>query len=258
MKKFNKVLIAAALFILAVAGRAEAGDAQGTLDIRLIPGPNYIQHYKLMGIWEIEKTPSMAVWLESPGGINEAVIFVTYRFATQDWIGEIFGEIHRPECLPIWREAHQVRGVQPESLCLACHGIQDEGLDLKDIPEVDAVSGATPPDGLSLKWTLPAGLNPGPYVVRVEINHSWDYNDVYADDLDESDDNFNSQGGQPSVLWEGIIELGSRPAECAMKVVGRGEPNGRDGLVNKDIENLGSALKIAGSITATFTPAVRP
>ncbi|MFH1138399.1 MAG: hypothetical protein V1816_20180 [Pseudomonadota bacterium] len=259
MKKWLWLFILGASLVPAAADWSRAADgAAGTLSVIIAPGPNYIHHHRLLGVWGLEKTPSMAVWLEHLDGRHAATLRVTYRFASQDWIGEFFTDIHRPECLPIWRGAHQVQGVQPESLCLSCHRVQDEGLDMKDFPEVDAVSGATPPDGLAAAFTLPPGLVPGPYRVRAELNHSWDYNESYPDGLAESDPVFSAQGGQPSILWEGVLILGDEPSAVELQPAGRGEPGGRDSLVHPGLDGLTTARAIAGSIKASFSPAPRP
>lgn len=96
----------------------------------------------------LKYAPSFAVWVEDEAG-NTATLFATDKTAT--------GLKNRPEALPVWT------GVR----------------------EADAASGATPKDKAELTLNIPDEFAGKKLKIFVEANASYDYNDFFAERLEE-------------------------------------------------------------------------
>lgn len=147
---------------------ALGASAQGRLELRLVPGPVY-SHTKWFGPAPIKLLPQAAFWIETSDGRFVDSIYVTHRSAAADWR---FGAgARRPESLPLWSHSRGLRAA--------------DGLFMPDAghPLSDAISGATPEAAFAKTWTLPAGLAPGWYRIRAELNLSYDWNEAYPDKL---------------------------------------------------------------------------
>jgi len=276
MRARTKVIIAAAAFAVAAltlvgatgerpqsaaTPRDEQRDARGRLVLSVKEGKHWKHSFRVMLVAKVVTEPQMAFWLEDTAGDFVATVFVTHRAATDDWRaspGEKAGRIRRPSALPVWRHGHKAGGVQPASTCTACHARRRmEDKSTAGVAELDAITGATPPSGFTREWVLPAGLKPGVYVVKAEINQSRDFTSVFRSDLPESDPNASGGkmgSGQPSVVWQGTITLGAGPTLAVLKPAGHGHPAGADGEVTPDLSALTTALDIVESIRVSYVP----
>jgi hypothetical protein len=228
------------LLVLLCAAVAQVW-AQGALTVTVAPGSAYAHKVKL-GLISLNFTPQTAIWIETADGRFVDTIFVTTRSAKATWYGG--KSIRRPEALPLWSHA---RGV-----------VAPDGLFMPDRahPLPDAVSGATPgaAAAYSKTWKLPAGLPAGRYRVRVELNSSFDWNEAYPDKLPKTDPRWTEANGQPSIVWETEIQLGSAPSRSALAPVGTGSPRGDTGALTPGLAGITSARDLAKSIEAVYSP----
>jgi hypothetical protein len=240
---------------------AEPG-AGGKLAFTLKQGDYYVFTFKA---WEMEITtePQMAFWLEDTSGNCLATVYVTFKYATQDWFvpsGVKREGVRRPSSLPIWTQRHQKKGIQEKELCRACHERHKvKGGPAEPEPPLDAVTGSTPRWGFTREWAIPLRLEPGEYTVLAEINNAMDPNDTYwvpsaERPPDEDDRLYGGTSGQPSVLWSGILEVSDSKSSTELVKSGHGHPAGRDGNVTADLGKLTTALQIVESIRVDYTP----
>ncbi len=250
---------ALAAFLLYSSG-AEAGGARGAIRLTVEEGKEWNHSFRIMLVGKTTNRPQMALWLEDASGAYVATIYVTRRTALQDWraaFGEKRDRIERPSSLPVWARKHAEGGVEPKSLCGACHGLHKQRNKASDDPLLHAMTGATPKKGFSREWTLPPGIEPGRYVVRAEINHSKDFNASYSEGAKEGDAGWSggSMGsGQPSLVYGGTIVIGGERSSAALERIGHGEPSGAAGGVTGNLGGLTTALDIVESIRVEFVP----
>ena len=108
------------------------------------------------------------------------------------------GGNRRREALPHWCHS---RGVQ-----------YADGLYLptKSEPLADGISGATPRGSFDLKLSPEAGLDR--FVVKVEVNHSTDFNETYPESAKEGEPGYSGGrhgSGQPAVVYAADVDLSS-------------------------------------------------
>ena len=255
------IVPAAEIAAMPIAGGADAiDDARGSIKISVTAGAEWNHSFRAMLVVKTTNRPQMAFWLEDTTGAYVATIYATRRTALQDWraaFGEKRERIERPSSLPAWIKAHAGGGVEPKSLCGACHLIHKQPRKTVEDPSLDAVTGATPKTGFSREWTLLPGIKPGRYVVRAEINHSKDFNEAYPESAREGDANWSggSMGsGQPSLVYEGTIIIGEMCSSTTLEAIGHGAPAGDSGDVRRDLGSLTTALGIVGTIRVEVTP----
>jgi len=157
----------------------------GTLNI--IAGKNFNQPFKF-GAFSFTTTPQMVLWVESEDGKFKKTVWMTRRFAKQDWVGEKYdpNKTFREYSFPRWML--QFKDVAPTKN--------------KQLP--DAVSGASPKSNAKIKVSLP---NDRKLILFFEVNNSFDENEFYP--------NEKLYNGQPSLIYtetlepnfKGIIEL---------------------------------------------------
>ena len=228
------------LFLLLAVPLLLASIAEGAkLEITVNTGKHYTHSYR-WGILNLRLAPQMAFWLEDEKGNFAANIYITYRSATSKWVGG--KDIRRPAALPVWSHA---QGIQYK-----------DGLYMpdRDHPLPDAVTGATPKQSFTKEWNIPESLSPGRYVIKAEVNNSFDYNEKYKKDLPENDPDLNAENGQPSVVYEGEMVLGTKGAKIWLAACGHGHPTGRDGKIYADMKGLTSALEVVDSIAVEYLP----
>jgi len=185
--------------------------------------------------WIGYKPPQIAVWAEDSEGNYVETLYVTNKIATQGW--GLAGGDRRKETLPYW--CYQ-RGVQ-----------YDDGLYLPtmDDPLPDAVTSATPPGSFVLLSKMPGDPKLETFVVLVEFNESWDYNDDYPGGLQPGDPNYSAVSGQPSVVYAATADENTGNGQYEMEIIGHGSPDGEDGNLYEDMSMLTTALGIVESIS---------
>jgi hypothetical protein len=242
------------------AGAAMEGDVHGAIAVSVVEGKEWDHAFRVMLVAKMKNQPQMAFWLEDTTGAYVATIYVTHRTATQDWragFGEKRERIKRPSSLPVWARAHASGGVEPKSLCGACHSLHKQRKKTIEDPALHAMTGATPKTGFTREWRLPRGIKPGRYTVRAEINHSKDFNEAYPKNTAEGDSNYSggsSGSGQPSLVWEGALTLGDAPSSVTLETAGHGHPSGASGELFRGLETITTALEIVESIRVEFKP----
>jgi hypothetical protein len=235
-KKLAKIALAATLAMVALGTDLSA---EASVVVSVAAGPDY-SHKVRFGLVSMTLTPQIAIWLETADGRFVDTIYVSHRAAAADW--RAAGGARRPESLPVWSHA---RGIAAP-----------DGLYMPDkagrLP--DAVSGATPKAGFARTWPLPSGLAPGAYVIKVELNSSFDWNAAYPDKLPKADPRYSEANGQPSIVWAGRIDLGGAAAKASLAPVGTGALRGDSGDLKSGLEGITSAASIASAIAAEYRP----
>lgn len=242
-------------FTLAAEGSTEASSIEGMsgslgngVKIQIVPGEGYLHDFPvLLGIHR-KNPPQMALWIESESGEFLQTLMVTDRVGSQSWLAapkdpERARDIRRPEALPVW--SHRQGYVAPDGIPMPT----------RDEPAADAVSVATPKEGYALSdWYSP---EMGAVRVFLEVNHSTDFSDTYAADLEPDDPHYGGGqfgSGQPSLIYSCVIEpedIGARiPLEMAL--MGHGSPSGANGDISSDMVGITSALNIIASAAVVF------
>lgn len=210
----------------------EAGDIR----VRIEAGKEWLHDFPVfLGISK-KNPPQIAIWLEDTAGSYLSTIYVSHKIATQSW--QMAGGNRRKEALPHWCYA---RGVQ-----------YADGLYLptKNQPLVDGISGATPRSGFGVKVTPDESLRK--FVVKVEVNHSTDWNDAYPKSAKEGDSNYSGGkegSGQPAVVYAAVVDLTKGQKEFEAELLGHSSPDGNSGRIYEDISELTTALHIVERIT---------
>lgn len=209
---------------------------QGDIKIFVKEGKEYIHDFELF--WGITKpsTPQMAIWVEDLLGNYISTIYVTHTIATQSWTAA--GGDRRMSALPVWCHS---RGIK-----------YSDGLYLptKNEPVADGISGATPKGSYDVKIHPVGDLRQ--FVVKIEVNHSTDWNDNYPKNAKEGETNYSGGkegSGQPAVVYSVAVDLDSNQKQYTVGIIGHSSPDGSDGEIYPDISALTSALNIVKEIT---------
>jgi hypothetical protein len=229
----RKAILAAALCALAGASLAygqEAAQAQriqGKVELSLKPGASFSQRMWWF-VFPMKKGPQIAVWVETAEGRFVQTLFVTQRAGKGNWMGA--PKAGRPESLPVFYHAARGQG----------------GL--------DALSSATPKAEVKVKdgqLSLERGKR---YVVLVEVNHSFDYNESWPGKLPSGDPRYSGVNGQPSLVYRAEFTAGDETASMALLPLGTGAVDGRDGEVRPGTKGLTSALGILAAVGVSWKP----
>lgn len=127
--------------------------------------------------------PQMAIWIESEDGRNIQTVFVTYMTAKAAWIGKTECPVSLPYWAGRWNKETKTTG----------HPTADH-------PVVDAVTGATPEDELSVKAVVPYGSR---WNCFIEVNIASDFSEEYPPYVAGMPD--PQMNGQPSAIFKGHI-----------------------------------------------------
>lgn len=199
--------------------------AEYRISVRVEPGEHWHSRMWVI-VFPVTKSPQLAVWVETPEGEYVDTLTVTGRTAEQKWRSAPEGG--RPESLPVWSHA-------------SAAGNDD----------LDAASTATPDDRVQLERGL-SRLEPDKrYVIRAEVNHSYDYNEHWPKKAREGDPGYSGVNGQPSVLYEGNMVY-APGNNVVLEPVGRGSVDGLDGIPRKSLTGLTTALSIVETIAVTI------
>ncbi|MBQ4811860.1 hypothetical protein J8M20_10955 [Pseudoalteromonas luteoviolacea] len=212
--------------------------------------------------------PQYALWIESLSGEFKQPLYVTEKLATNQFTNKVtkkdpdqvfnthllVGE--GPNAWDVLEGQEEPTSknsrMRPESLPVFLHQLNmraDNGVLVPDSESlaIDGFSGATMTDNFIFTTRLQAPLN-GPHRVRLEVNHSFDYNEYYSSDRFLDDPIYSGDGysAQPSVIYEAIIDFDSQQSGtlAVMSLVGHGHHSGRDGNIYSDVSQLTSALEL--------------
>lgn len=224
-------------FVLLGSCRKELVEYErGSLRIAVEKGDAWLHDFPVMlGITK-KNPPQLAVWIEDPAGGYLSTVYATRKIATQSW--QAAGGNRRREALPHWCHSRGVRYA--------------DGLYLptKREPLTDGISGATPRGSFALKLT-PAGALTR-FVVKVEVNHSTDFNAAYPESARAGEPGWSGGkhgSGQPAVVYAAEVDLSSGEREFEAVLIGHSAADGSSGAVEADVSELTSALHIVERIT---------
>jgi hypothetical protein len=229
----NKVTgIITALFVCTTALCAAQPVSQGELTVSITPG----------AYWKTERNPQFAVWVEKADGTYVTTLYVTQRAAKKNWLFSPKGG--RPESLPVWYHAVNsavvvVKTQSPKT-------------------DTDVLTSATPgaSDKVQKSVQLPTGEV---YIVKVEVNHSFDYNESWPKKAKKGSAQYSGVNGQPSVVYAGTLDTKTTatPEHGAVKIVlepaGTGAIDGSDGNLHDNLANLTTALQIIAGAEASWS-----
>lgn len=212
---------------------------QNDIKVEIEAGNEWEHDFSLFLGIKKKNSPQIAIWVEDMEGNYLSTIYVTDRIATQSWMAA--GGNRRKEALPHWCYS---RGVQ-----------YGDGLYLptKKEPLTDGISGATPTGSFDVKITPLRELEQ--FVVKVELNHSTDFNDFYPKSAAEGDVNYSGGkmgSGQPALVYAATVDLSSGQETFQAELMGHSSPDGTDGNIRTDLSGLTSALNIVKQITVSI------
>lgn len=237
MKKSFLSIAISAMLMLNVCS-CEKEDLQFETDnisVKIVEGEKWIHDFPLFLGIDLKNPPQFAIWLEDTEGTYITTLFATKKIATEGWKSNDGNR--RKEALPHW--GYQ-RGI-----------IYDDGLYLptKDEPLIDGITGATPKAGIELKVEPAAYLRQ--FIVKVELNHSIDFNDAFPENAKEGDLNYSGGdmgSGQPALIYSALIDLDTNQQEYILQLIGHSSPDGTNGDIYEDLSGITSADKIVKKI----------
>ncbi len=207
--------------------------AQGDIKVCIEQGRGWLQDFPVFLGIKKKNPPQIAIWLEDMQGNYLSTVYVSHKIATQDW--QMAKGNRRKEALPHW--------------CYSRGVIYDDGLYLptKDKPVVDGISGTTPRESFDVKLITAPRLKH--FVVKVEINHSTDFNGYFPKNAQEGDANYSGGSGQPAVIYKAEVDMTTGKKTFEATLIGHSSPDGSDGEIHTDMSGLTTALEIVERIT---------
>jgi hypothetical protein len=224
------ILFASALLLSCARGQGQTSTIHVTgprFALDLVPGPAY-RHDTRFLFFKIPMYPQVACWIETPDGRFLETVYVTTKSAKKSWFGA--PSAGRPEALPVWGHAQQKK-----------NGADAE----RRISGADAVSAATSA-GEVRKESAAATLAPGRYIVKLEVNSSFDYTERFTKAT-------SGVNGQPSLVYSTEITVGSGPSTGTFAVVGTGSGDGSTGDVTPGTDGITTALQILQSARIDYS-----
>jgi hypothetical protein len=183
--------------------------AQGSrFALELTPGPSHSGK----GGWlffSYTVHPQVAVWIETMGGDYVQTIYVTDKGESGKWT--MAPKNGRPEALPVWYHVRQNL--------------------------LDGISQATAKKETFYESPFLDNLVPGSYIIKLETNRSYDYNVAYPKKT-------AGVNGQPSVVYQAEILVGSGSQQAEFIPIGTGSPDGSDGKMYPILPGIDSALEL--------------
>lgn len=209
---------------------------QNDVKVCIEQGDAWLHDFPLFLGIKTKNRPQIAIWLEDMEGNYLSTVYVTHKIATQSW--RMAKGNRRKEALPHWCYA---RGVK-----------YNDGLYLptKDEPLTDGLSGATPKGSFDIKFEPANTLKQ--FVVKIEINHSTDFNAYYPESAEEGDADYSGGkegSGQPAVVYAASIDLSSGEKVFEATLLGHSSPDGSSDILDPDVSTLTTALHIVKRIT---------
>ncbi|MBP2626591.1 MAG: hypothetical protein H6Q68_1302 [Firmicutes bacterium] len=188
----------------------------GNMGVRITYGPYWFHQIAMI----ITATPTYAIWIEDLDGKYISTYYVTEKF--YQWTrnsGDNTPE--RIEALPYWW--HKQRGLLLN----------------------DTVTAATPKHDLTIRNTI--NHCPKKFVVKMEINNSFDYNEYYTKD-GKNGTVGTKDGGQPALVYSAVVDVSQGSREYQMSLVGHSSPDGSDGELYSNISIVTTARQIIDKV----------
>jgi hypothetical protein len=222
------VLVAFSLLVGCAGGPDQAsvpkpGVQTGTrFELSLEPGPEYAKDMKVF-LFKYTVWPQVAVWLEKPDGSLVDTLYVTEVAVTKKY--RAAPKTGRPESLPVWSALKQAAG---------------DGVDGVSSP---TTVGSTVAYGNDLAARLPAGT----YIVKLETNRSYDWNETYTKDN-------AGVNGQPSLIYEAELTIGGAADVADFTPIGTGSVDGSDGEIRPGLAGIDTAMDLFASMKVAYIP----
>lgn len=221
--------------------------------------------------------PQYAIWLETLDGKFIQPLYVTQKLAENKFankvtlrdqkqvfntdISNMNDETWEKTFATEWSPETAVQRTRPESLPVFLHQLTSSVNAFTSADQItsnnshinhstiDGFAGATMLENFLLSSRSHASL-PDSYKVRFEINQSFDFNSFYSSDRFPDDPIYSGNGysGQPSVIYEAIIDTRSTQQYYPMTLIGRGHHSGGDGDIHTDMDNLTTAKELIDRI----------
>jgi len=212
---------------------------QDDIKVMIGKGDEWLHNFPLfLGISK-KTPPQIAIWVEDTQGNYITSIYVTHKIATESWKANKGNR--RKEALPVWCYARNVK--YPDGLYLPT----------KDKPLTDGISGATPHGSFDVKISPLSNFRK--FIIKVELNHSVDWNNNYPENAKEGDVNYSGGkegSGQPAVVYAAEIDLDSGNKQFNASLIGHSSPDGTNGNLYPDTSGLSTALRIVKQIIITI------
>jgi len=240
-----------------------ANKATGTpLTIELKKGPYF--HW-----------PQYAIWLETIEGEFVQPLYVTEKLAKNQFVNRVSRtddtvfttHVFLDRSLDLAslfdaKEEPETKDtrIRPEALPVFLHKLGRKTADGLFVPTdseliADVYTGATLLDNFEMLTKSQTHLT-GLYKVRMEINHSFDFNEYYSSDRFPDDKIYSGNGysAQPSIIYEAIVDMEKSGSVYNMELVGRGHHSGKTGDIYPDLENLTTALQLVDKLRVEVNP----
>lgn len=194
--------------------------------------------------------PQMAIWMENENGTYIKTLFVSKATAKGFFFGgrnkenfkefdeskQTEGKYRRVNALPIWSHKRGVRYLDGALV------------PTRENPLPDAISGATLSDNFYLRTSTDYHQK---FRIKVELNVAFDDNEYYSEfdfPNDEIFHNGTGQLGQPSILFESLIDMNDSKKYYLMKLMGHGHHSAQTGTIYEDVSKLTTALQLVERI----------
>lgn len=218
--------------------------------------------------------PQYALWLETLDGTFIQPLYVTQKLAQNNFANKVrlrnSQQVFNTDIANMdeqtWQQTFASETLnadttrlrsRPESLPVFLHQLAStpattvftDPRATADTKKIDAYAGATLLDNFLLS-TQAAEALPTQFRVRLEINQSFDFNAYYSSDRFPDDPIYSGDGynGQPSMIYEAVINRASNQRFYPMQLIGRGHHSGKDGIIYQDLHNITSAQHLVERI----------
>ncbi|MBN1925778.1 MAG: hypothetical protein JW798_08080, partial [Prolixibacteraceae bacterium] len=187
--------------------------------------------------------PTFAFWIEDLEGNYIQTLYVTKSLGTGiyghgrpeygKWDATP-GPSQNPSSLPYW--LHKRMPTTKQKVLLPT----------PDYPVADAITAATPKGDFSLSTASPVEL-PKRFVLLMEINQPWDWNEYWHNDKYPGEPDYNNSC-QPSLVYAATIDLEGPFNEYYLNPIGHGHYAGKDGWLYTDLSTFTTALGIVSKV----------
>ncbi|CAL2080587.1 hypothetical protein [Tenacibaculum sp. 190524A02b] len=190
--------------------------------------------------------PQMAIWVEDEQGNYVETLFVSKATARGLFFGgrskdnyksfdenkNASGDYRRVNALPVWSHKRNIEYA--------------DGLYVppSNNPLPDAITGATIVDNFQLLSSI---SKISKFKLKIEVNVAFDDNEYYSEydfPNDETFHNGTGQLGQPSIIFNTLIDLNDEKNYYLMELIGHGHHSGQNGAINPDLSTLTTAKQI--------------
>ena len=193
------------------------GDIAGkNMTVHLEKGPYW--YHEIFYVAKL--SPQFAIWFEDLEGNYIGTFYVTGKFyqCTHEATDKAPNRI---EALPVWWHKQN------------------------KAPLTDTITAATPKQRLYLDNKITDV--PSKFIVKMEINNSFDYNAHYTID-GVNGSIIAAIGGQPAIIYSAVVDLNAVQKEYELYISGQSSYDGHNGEISPNIDNLTTAREIVNRI----------